>query len=89
MADKAYDNARRKVKELRGFYNHLIAYAMINMFLIIINVLTSPGNWWFYWVTIFWGFGLAWHGISVYSNRGLFSKEWEDRKMKEYMDKEE
>lgn len=85
----AYERARRRVKEVKGFYNHLIVFIVINAFLAIVNIFTSPGIWWFYWVTIFWGFGLVWHGISIYMNRGMFSKEWEDRKIKEYMEKEE
>jgi len=84
----AYARARRKVEEIKGFYTHLIIYITINALLVILNLVTSPGSWWFYWATIFWGFGLAWHGISVYSNQGVFSKEWEDRKIKEYIEKE-
>jgi hypothetical protein len=28
-------------------------------------------------------------GLSLYMNRGVFSKDWEERKIKEYMEKEE
>jgi hypothetical protein len=85
----AYERARRRVKEVKGFYNHLITFIVINIFLAVINIITSPGSWWFYWITIFWGFGLVWHGASLYMNRGVFSKDWEDKKIKEYMEKEE
>ena len=89
MVDESYERARRRVKEVKGFYNHLIVYIMVNIFLVIINVVVSPGIWWFYWVTIFWGIALIIQGLSLYVNRGVFSKDWEDRKIKEYMEKEE
>lgn len=89
MVNESYEKARKRVKELKGFYNHLITFIIINVFLATINIVTSPGNWWFYWITIIWGFGIAWHGASLYMNRGVFSKEWEEQKIKEYMEKED
>jgi hypothetical protein len=53
--------------------------------LVIINLVTSPDTLWFYWVTIFWGIGVIWHAISVY---GKLGKNWEDKKIKEIMEKE-
>ena len=89
MVDESYERARRRVKEVKGFYNHLIVYIIVNIFLVILNVVVSPGIWWFYWVTIFWGIGLTIQGLSLYVNRGVFSKDWEERKIKEYMEKDE
>ena len=85
---KAHERARRGVNEIRSFYNHLIVFIMINIFLAIINIVTSPREWWFYWITVFWGFGLVWHGTSLYMKQRVFSKEWEDREIKEYVEKE-
>ncbi len=87
--DESYERAKRRVQELKGFYAHLISYIVVNVFLAIINLLTTPGFWWFLFVTFFWGIGLVAHGLSVFSRRGLFSKEWEDRKIKEYMEEED
>ena len=89
MVDESYERAKRRVKEVKGFYNHLIIYIIINIFLAIVNFLTTPGFWWFLFVTFFWGIGLLSHGLSLFTKRGIFSKEWEERKIKEYMDKEE
>jgi hypothetical protein len=36
----------------------------------------------------FWGIGLAFHWFGVFGKNIVFSKEWEDRKMKEFMDKD-
>lgn len=86
--DESYDRARKKIEELKGFYGHFIAYIIINVFLALINLFTTPGFWWFLFVTFFWGLALIAHGISVFSRHVLFSKKWEERKIKEYMEKE-
>ncbi|MBT7151348.1 MAG: 2TM domain-containing protein, partial [Deltaproteobacteria bacterium] len=54
MNDEKYQAAKSRVKELKDFYRNLLTYAGVNILLIIINLVTSPGSLWFYWVTIFW-----------------------------------
>jgi hypothetical protein len=88
MDDLKYKRAKERVEELKGFYGHLIAFIIVNAFFAIVNFLTTPGLWWFLFITFFWGIGLTIHGLSVFMKRGIFSKEWEDRKIKEYMEKE-
>jgi len=88
MKDEAYERAKKKAHDIREFYNHLIIYIIVNAMLLIINLLTSPGAWWFYWVTIFWGIGIVWHAFSVFAEKGVFNKEWEDKKIKEIMENE-
>jgi len=86
--EESYKRAKERVGELRGFYEHLIAYVVVNIMLVIINLVTSPDALWFYWVTIFWGIGVIWHAISVFGKRGKLGKNWEDKKIKEIMEKE-
>jgi len=83
--EESYKRAKKRVGELRGFYEHLIAYVVVNIMLVIINLVTSPDTLWFYWVTVFWGIGVIWHAISVFGKRG---KNWEEKKIKEIMEKE-
>jgi len=85
MVDESYERAKRRLEELKGFYRHLTIYILVNVGLAVINLLTTPGFWWFLFVTFFWGIGLVAHGLSIFSKRGMFSKEWEDRKLKEFM----
>lgn len=86
--DESYHRAKKRVEDLKGFYGHLTAYIIVNVFLFVIYLLFTPGSFpWFLFVTFFWGIGLVSHAISV-SNRGFFSKDWEDRKIKQYMDEE-
>jgi len=37
-----YDEARKRVKALKGFYTNLFFYVIVNIFLLIINLITSP-----------------------------------------------
>lgn len=85
--DEEYKRVRKRVKELRDFYQHVIIYLAVNVMLIIINLISSPDALWFYWVSIFWGIGLGFHGISVLFQGSLLGPDWEDRKIKKYMEK--
>ena len=86
--DADYQRAKERVEDLKDFYGHLTAYIIVNVFLVVIYLFTTfPGFPWFLFVTFFWGIGLVSHGLSV-SKRGIFNKEWEERKIKEYMEEE-
>ena len=89
MDDKRYEEAKRRVKELKDFYRNLMTYVAVNILLIVINLITSPDKLWFFWVTIFWGIGIVLHASRVFILKGKFlGKEWEEKKIKEMMDKE-
>lgn len=83
--DLVYKNAKKRVKEIKDFYANLITYCTVIPFLIIINLITSPKNIWFYWPMLGWGFGVAIHGLSVFS----IGKNWEEKKIKEILNKED
>ncbi len=89
MEDIKYDRAKKRVEEFKGFYRHLITYIIVITFFAVINLLTNPGFPWFLIIAFFWGIGLIANAISVFRKRGIFSKEWEDKKIKEYMKEEE
>ena len=84
--EERYKRAKARVEELKEFYEHLTIYIGVNITLVIINLVTSPNALWFYWVTVFWGIGIIWHAIDVY---GKLGKKWEEKKIKELMEKEE
>ncbi len=89
MDNEQYEKAKKRLEELKGFYSHLIVYIVIITFLAVVNFFTTPGFWWFLFVAFFWGIGLLAHALSVFSRRGLFSKDWEERKVREYMEEDE
>lgn len=80
----AYQKAAKRVKELKGFYSNLISYCIVISFLLILNLITSPKQLWFYWPALGWGVGVAVHAMSVFA----VGKEWEERKLREILTKE-
>ena len=75
--------AKKRVKAKKAFYQHLMSYAIINLFLIALNLLTSPSALWFVFPLMGWGVGLAFHYVDVFGIPGfdILSKEWEDREL--------
>lgn len=85
--DQQLEQARRRVKEKKKFYNNLTTYLVMGAFFFTLNMLTSPGNWWFYWPMLGWGIGVAIHYFKVFGfpGSGLGSPEWEERELDKEM----
>ena len=88
-----YAAAQRKVKRLKGFYTHLIIYLVVNTFIIFINISNlETGESYFkmenFFTAFFWGIGLTAHGLSVFGGNIFFGRNWEEKKIKELMEKE-
>lgn len=83
-----YLKAQKKIEDIKGFYGNLSSYVVIITGLAILNITTSPGHLWFMYPAIGWGIGVVIHGVSVFNYMPFLSKDWEERKMKELMDKE-
>ena len=89
MNDESYEKARKRVKEIKGFYLNLITYLVVNLVLLIINLVTRPHHLWFYWVAIFWGIGIVFNAANIFLRKGRFmGSEWEEKKIKKMMDRE-
>lgn len=88
MTDEARERAKMRLEEVKGFYSHLGIFLVINVLLVLVNILTSPGQWWFYWVTVFWGIALIFHGSRVFGKGKVFSNEWEEKKIQQYIEEE-
>jgi hypothetical protein len=86
--EEKYVAAFKKVKARKSFYINLINYVIVNLLLALINYINFSGNWWFYWVSIGWGIGIIFHAFSVFGMGGYFGDDWEKRKIKEIMEKE-
>jgi 2TM domain len=90
---EAYDMAYAKVKRIKGFYTHLTVYIIVNAFIVVGNFNDlEPGESYFQFhnfiTAFFWGMGLVAHGFSVFVPNYMFGKEWEDKKVKQFMDKD-
>ena len=85
--DDRYRAAKSRVAQLRAFYTHLTTFIVVNLFLLAINLLTDRHSLWFYWVVLGWGIGLAAHAMQVYAGGTWFGRDWEERKIRELMDR--
>lgn len=82
-----YERAGRRVKELRALYLHATIFVVVNAGLHAIDFLTSPGVYWAFWPLLGWGVGLAAHAFVTFRWLPLFGPAWEERKIKELMEK--
>ncbi len=83
-----YYQAKKRVEAIKGFYGNLIAYIIFNGFFLVLNLLTSPTELWFYWPLLGWGVGVLFHGMKVFNYSPFLGKNWEERKLKEFMEEE-
>ena len=90
--EEAYLRAKKRVESLIGFYWHLAVYVVVNLFLIVLIVVNSDEGFFSfgtYATAFFWGIGLLFHFLGVFGPNFFFGKDWEKKKIQEYMDKEE
>ncbi|SFN33740.1 2TM domain-containing protein [Paenimyroides ummariense] len=80
--------ARKRVKKVKDFYIHALIYALVNSALIILNLLSNDTNYWFVFPVIGWGIGLFSHAANTFNFIPFLNKDWENRKIKQYMDEE-
>ena len=91
--EEAYIRAKKRLEKLKGFYWHLGSYLVVNTF-IVAMIVRNSGDGVFVWqfgvfaTPIFWGIGLFFHFLGVFGRNIIFSQDWEDRKIKEYMDRD-
>jgi heme/copper-type cytochrome/quinol oxidase subunit 3 len=90
--NEAYEMARKKVKKIKNFYVHLLVFVIVNTFIIVKRYTHLEADEHFFSfrtfsTAFFWGIGLAAHGFSVFVPYFMLGKDWEDRKINEYMNK--
>lgn len=86
--EQQYLRAKKKVKNIKGFYIQLLLYVFIIPIIISVNLLFSPGYHWFWFSVVGWGIGVFFHWLAVFGFDMLgFGKDWEENKVKELMDK--
>ena len=94
-----YIRAKKRVEKIKGFYVHLIVYIIVNTFLsgiIIFGLMNDDGdtldevlqNFGVYSTWVFWGIGVFFHWLGVFGFN-FIGKDWEERKLKEIIEKEE
>ncbi|TYB77128.1 2TM domain-containing protein [Bizionia myxarmorum] len=86
------DRAKGEVKKIKAFYSHVLVFVVINLMIVVLNIQAlEPGESYFhfenFFTLTFWGFGLLVHGLSVYLPNWVLGKNWEERKISEYMNR--
>ena len=61
--------ARKRVTERREFGSHVVAYVVVNAFLVLVWALTGAGYFWPAWVLGGWAIGLVLHAWDVFFRR--------------------
>jgi hypothetical protein len=80
--EQIYEEARRRVKIKKDFYNNLISYLVVNAVLVVIWALTGRGYPWFLWPLGIWGVFILSHFLNAFvfsakSDHGAIAKEVE------------
>ncbi|WP_340202600.1 2TM domain-containing protein [Ascidiimonas sp. W6] len=95
LKEEKLARARKRIASLKGFYWHLFVYIIMNLIFITIigsSIMGSGGSFWnlgTFVIPFFWGIGLGLHALSVFGINFIFGKNWEARKIKELMDKDQ
>ena len=90
--DIQYERARKRVKEIKGFYIHALVYVLVNLFLILSTSIKYDSFETFFkqnqfWGIGLWGIGLFAHGLSVFLPNFILGKNWEEKKIRELMER--
>ena len=88
-SESSYIRAKERVKDLREFYGSLLAYCIVIPLLWYINYEYFHYIWWAIFPTLGWGLGLAFHAYRVFVRNAILGKQWEERKIQEFMDRED
>jgi 2TM domain len=67
MNNDPLQNIAEKIADKKlKFQKHLGVYCVMAAFFLILNLVTSPGELWFYWPMLGWGIGLAIQYLNAY-----------------------
>lgn len=89
----AYEAAQERVKKIKGLYTHAFVYVVVNALIIFSIARELPDNETLFQPSVFstaffWGIGLLGHALSVIIPEFILGKDWEERKIQQYMEEE-
>ena len=69
-AEKAWlekqKSSQKQAKRRRGFRLHLINYLAVSVFLVLLNLVTTPRHFWSIYPILGWGLGVTVDGLCIY-----------------------
>ena len=75
------------VRDIKGFYTHLIIYIVVIGFLFALNIIRSSNHIWAIWPAVGWGIGVTFHALNVFEVINLFGVDWEQRQIKKRLNR--
>ncbi len=82
-----YLKAKKRVEKIKGFYIHAIVTVILIPILTFINLKFVPQYHWFWYPMLGMLLGLFFHWFGVFGTEKFgLGKDWEQRKIKEYLD---
>lgn len=85
-----YLRAKERVAEIKKFYTGLISYVVVISMLAAVNYYVNQWSYmWFLWAAFGWGVGLVFQAAKAYQWSPFMGKNWEERKLKEFMEEED
>jgi len=98
------ERAKKRVADIRGFYNHVAIYLVVNLILFLLRdkmtfillskrVFGSPEfldgiDWDVFGTPIIWGTALLFHAFCVFGEPFFFGKKWENRKIEQFLNED-
>lgn len=89
IQEERYLKAQNRVKNILGFYTHLVSTLFIVPFIIILNLELVPQYIWFWYYIAAWFVGLFIHWFIIFGFSKISTrKDWKQSKIKELMNEE-
>jgi hypothetical protein len=98
LENRKLKKAMQRVEEIKKFYKHVVAYGLINLFLafvwnfsfklvgdFVISNQFDGGDHKYLPIWFLWGIFLVLHGVKTFAFPNVFGKDWEARKVDEFM----
>jgi hypothetical protein len=89
LKEQRYLKAKKRVKDIRGFYVHLVVNITSIIIIITVNLLFSPQFHWFWFAVIGIVIAQLIHAVVVFGFPQFgMGKDWEQEKIKQFMDQD-
>ena len=79
-----YLRAKKRVEEIKGFYGNLLAYLIVIPLLVWVNSWSSNFPWVIF-PAVGWGIGVILNGLCAFGYSPILGRNWEERKIREFM----
>ncbi|WP_394750533.1 2TM domain-containing protein [Spongiimicrobium salis] len=88
--ESKYLRAKERVEAIKKFYSSLFSYIVFITLLGALNYYTNQWEYmWFLWAAFGWGIGIVVKAVKVFGTNVFMGRDWEERKIKEFMDKDQ